>query len=79
MLPIGRKVIINKVITLYLVFENVAFTQQWFVLPITNPIILGSDCLDTQFVVLDMGNYTITLHCADYILITSLTCDAINN
>ena len=63
----------NKVITLYLLIDNVIFTQQCFVLPITNPIILGSDFLDTHFAVLDIDNHTITLCCADYMLTTSLT------
>ena len=63
----------NKVITLDLVIYNVIFTQQCFFLPITNPIILGSNFLDTYFAVLDIGNHTITLHCADYKLTTSLT------
>ena len=44
-----------------------------FVLPITNPIILGSDFLDTHFAVLDIGDCTITLYCTDYTLTTSLT------
>ena len=69
----GWKVITNKVITLHLVTENVVFTQQCFILPITNPIILGSDFLDTHFAVLDIGDYTITFGYADYTLTTSLT------
>ena len=68
----------NKVITLELVIENAIFTQQCFVLPITNPIILGSDFLDTHFAVLDIGDCTITLHCADYMLTTSLTHDPVH-
>ena len=75
MLLTRRKVIMNKVITLYLVIDNVTFTQQCFVLPITNPIILGSGFMDTDFAVLDIGDHTITLHCTDYTLTTSLTCD----
>ena len=51
----------NKAIMLYLVIKNVIFTQKCFILPITNPIILGSDFLDTHFAVLDIGNHTITL------------------
>ena len=77
MLPTGRKVIINTVITLGLAIDNVIFTQQCFVLPITNPIILGSDFLDTHFAVLDIGDCIITLHCADYMLTTSLTHDPV--
>ena len=64
-LPTSRKVITNKVIMLDLVIENVIFIQQCFFLPITNPIILGSDFFDTHFAVLDIGDRTITLHCAD--------------
>ena len=60
-LPTGQKVIINKVITLDLVIDNVIFTQQCFFLPITNPIILGSDFLDAHFAALDIGDSTITL------------------
>ena len=74
-LPTGRKVTINKVITLDLVINNVIFTQEYFVLPITNPIILGSDFLNTHFTVLDIGDHTITLHCDDNMLTTSLTHD----
>ena len=48
-----------------------------FVLLITNPIILGSELLDTYFVVLDISDHTITLHCADYMLTTSLTHDPV--
>ena len=47
MLPTGRK-ITNKVIMLYLVIKTMIFTQQYFVLPITNSIILGSDFLDVN-------------------------------
>ena len=65
MLPTSRKVTTNKVITLDLGIDNVLFTQQCFVLPITNPIILGSDFLDTHFAVLDISDHTITLHCTD--------------
>ena len=50
-LPTGRKVITNKFITLDLVIKIVIFTQQGFVVPITNPIILGSDFLDKHFAV----------------------------
>ena len=77
MLPTGWKVLANKVIILDLVINSVVFTQQCFVLPITNPIILGSDFLDTHFAVLDIGHHTITLHCADYMLTTNLTCDPV--
>ena len=69
----------NKVITLDLVIKNVIFIQQCFVLPITNPIVLGSDFLDIYFAVLDIGDCTITLHCADYILTTSLTYDPVHD
>ena len=48
-LPTRRKVIINKLSTLDLVIENITFTQQFFVLPIMGPIILGSGFLDTYF------------------------------
>ena len=65
----------NKDITLDLIFDNVIFTQQYFILPITNPIMLGSDFLNTQFAVLNIGNHTINLHCTDYMLTTSLTHD----
>ena len=78
-LPTGRKVIANEVIMLALVIQNVIFTNQYFVLPITNPIILGSDFLDTHFAVLDIGDSTITLHCTDYMLITSLTHDPVHD
>ena len=77
MLPTERKVVMNKAITLDLVIYDVIFTQQCFVLPITNPIILGSDFLDIYFAVLDIGNCTITLHCADYMLTISLTHDLV--
>ena len=40
---------------------------------------VGSDFLDTQFAVLDIGDCTITLHCADYMLTTSLTHDSISD
>ena len=50
------------------------FTKQYLVLPITNPIILGSVFLDIYFAVLDIGDRTFTLHCTDYTLTTSLTC-----
>ena len=76
-LPTGRKVITNKVITLDLIIDNVIFTQQCFVLPITNPIILGSNFLDTHFAVLDIGDHTITLCCTDYMLTNSLTGDPV--
>ena len=79
MLLIRRKVITNKVITLDLVIDNIVFTHQCFVLPITNPIILGSDFLDTHFAVLDIGGCSITLCCANYTLTTSLTLDPLNN
>ena len=69
----------NKVITLDLVIDNVIFIQQCFVLPITNPIILGSNFLDIHFAVLDISNCIITLYCADYMLTTSLTHDPIDN
>ena len=62
----------NKIIMLDLVIKNVIFIQQCFDLPITNPIILGSDFLDTHIAVLDIGDHTITLCCTDYMLTTSL-------
>ena len=79
MLLTRGKIIIKKAITLDLVIDNVTFTQQYFVLPITNPIILGSDFLDIYFAVLDIGNCTITLHCADYTLTSSLTHILVSN
>ena len=45
---------------------------------VTNPIILGSVILGTYFSVLDIGDHTITLHCADYMLPTSLTHDPVH-
>ena len=69
----------NKVTTQDLVIKNFIFTQQCFVLPITNPIILGSDFLDTYFAVLDIGDHTITLPYADYMLTTSLTHNPLHN
>ena len=69
----------KKVITLGLVIKNVTFTQQCFVLPITNPIILGSNFLDTHFAVLDIGDHTITLCCTDYTLTTSLIHDPVHD
>ena len=74
-----RKGIINKVIILDLVIDIVIFTQQCFVLPITNPSILGSDFLDIHFSVLDIGDSTIIFHCVDCMLTTSLTCDSIHD
>ena len=56
----------NKVITLLLVIKNVIFTQQCFVFPIINPIILGSDFLDIYIAVLDIVDRAITLCCTDY-------------
>ena len=73
MLPFVRKVITNKVIKLDLIIDNVIITQQFFVLLITHPIILVSDFLDIYFAMLDIGDLTITLCCADYMLTTSLT------
>ena len=75
----SRKVTINKVITLDLVVKNVISLQQCFVFPINNPTILESDFLDIHFAVLDIGNYTITLHCADCMLTTSLTHDPVHD
>ena len=49
MLLTGRKVITIKVITLDLVIDNIIFTQQCFVQPITNPILLGSGFFYTFF------------------------------
>ena len=43
----------NKIITLDLIIENILnLTQQYFALPIINPIILGNNLLDTYFAVL---------------------------
>ena len=56
-----------------LIIDNVIITQQFFVLLITHPIILVSDFLDIYFAMLDIGDLTITLCCADYMLTTSLT------
>ena len=72
-IPTGRKIITNKVIALDLAMNNLILIQKWFVLPITNPIILGSDFLDAHFAVLDIDDHTITLCCTDYMLTTSLT------
>ena len=69
----------KKIIILDLVTENIIFTQQCFILPITNPIILGGDFLDTHFTVLDVGDCTINLYGTDYMLITSLTHDPVCN
>ena len=77
MLLTGRKVIANKVITLDLVINNVIFSQKCFVLPITNPIILGSVFWEKHFAVLHIGDCTITLCCSDYMLTTSLTHDTV--
>ena len=79
MLLTRRKVITNKPFTLVSVIYNMIFLQQCFVLPITKPIMLGSDFLGTHFVVLDIGDCTITLGCADYMLTTSLTHDPVYN
>ena len=79
MLPTGWKAIMNKTITLDLDIDNVILTWQYFSLPITNPIILGNDFLDTHFAVLDVGDHTITLYCTDYTLTTSLTHDPVYN
>ena len=65
MLPKGPKVIMKKVVALYLVKNNVILTQQCFFLLINNPIIVGSDFLDIYLVVLDVGDHTITLCCTD--------------
>ena len=53
-LLVGKKVIIYKAIIIHLVVKILVFPQQCFVLPITNPIILGSDFLDIHFTVLDI-------------------------
>ena len=68
-----KKLIINKLITLDLLIKDVILTQQCFVLPITSPIILGSEFLDAHFAFLDIGFRTINLCCADYMLTTGLT------
>ena len=70
MIPTRRKVSINKFITLDLVIDNIKFTQQCVVQPITNPIILGRDFLGIHFAVSDISDHTITLCCADYKLTT---------
>ena len=68
----------NKVITLDLVINNVIFTKQCFVLPMTNPIILGIDFLDIHFAMLDIGDcVAITLCCTNYMLSISLTHDPV--
>ena len=36
---------------------------------------LGIDFLDTHFAVLGIGDHIMTLHCTDYMITTSLTCD----
>ena len=60
-LPTGGNVITNKVTTLVLLIDNVVFIQKCFVVPISNPILMGSGFLDTYFAVLDISNHTITL------------------
>ena len=62
MLLTSQKIIMKKSIILDLVSENIFFTQQCFILPITNPIILGGGFLDTHFTVLDVGDCTINLY-----------------
>ena len=79
MLLSGKKVVTIKVIPSDLVINNVAFIQQCFVLTINNPIILVNDFLDIHFALLDIGDYTITLHCANYMLTTSLTHNSEHN
>ena len=79
MLPTGQKVIINKVTTLDLVINSIISINQCFICPITNPIILGSDFLDTQFAMLDIGDRIITLCYTDYTLTTSITCNPVRN
>ena len=74
-----KKVITNKGLTVVLVIDNVTFTQQCFVLPITGTIILGSDLLEIYFAMLDIGDCTITLHCAFHMLTTSLTHDPVHD
>ena len=69
----------KEVITIDLVIDSMFFTQQSFVPLITNSIILVSDFLNTHFAVLDIGDHTITLHCTDYMLTTSLTHDPVHN
>ena len=71
--PMGRKATTNKAIILDLVIKNMIFTQQCFVLPISNPVILESDFLDIHFAVLDIGDHTILMLYANYMLTTSLT------
>ena len=48
-------------------------------LPSTSLIILGSDFLDTYFVVLHISDSTITSHCTNYTLTTSLTHDPVHD
>ena len=79
MLLTGPKVNANKVVTLNLVLNNAIFIQQCFVLPITNPIILGIDFLDTHFAVVNIGVCTITLGYADYMIPTSLNHDPVHD
>ena len=62
---------------LYLVIQDIIFMQQCFLFLITNSILMGSSFLDTNFTMLDIGDFTITLHYADYMLTTSLTHDSI--
>ena len=74
-----RIVNMNKIIKLDLVIDNVIFTQQCSVLPITKPTILWSHFLDIHFAMLDIGNCNVTLCCTDYILTTSLTHVAVHD
>ena len=74
-----RKVSYYKVVMLDLVVENIIFTQQCSLLLLTDPIILGSNILETHFAMPDIGDSTITLHFADYILTTSLTHDPVHD
>ena len=66
-----------KEITFDYVIEYAILTMQYFVLLITNPIIMGSDFLASYISILDVVYCTITLHCADYMLTASLTCDIV--
>ena len=79
MLVMGGKAIVNKFFMLNLKIDNLILTKQCFVLPITNPIILGSDFLEIHFSVLDIGDCTITLRSTNYMLTTSLTHYSIYN
>ena len=77
--PTGKKKIMNKVITLDLLINNIIFTQQCSVLPITNLIILGSNFLHINFAVLNIGDCTVASHFTNYMLNNSLTHDPVHD